>query len=71
MKVTELRFEDVRDFLLERVEPHPRTTRQHFRCNCVEIFIQWRHEVLTKLGDVNIRVEKQSKLSPFKIKVHE
>jgi hypothetical protein len=68
MKVSELTFDECRGYLLQRVEPHPITKRENYYCANLSIFMQWRMEVISKLGDIEIREEKPTKQSNFYIR---
>jgi hypothetical protein len=68
MKVSELAFDQCRGYTLQRVEPHPITGNERTRASSLSLFVEWKMEVLSKLGDVEIIEEKPSKLSPFHIK---
>lgn len=68
MKVSELTFDYCRGYLLQRVEPHPITKTEKMRATNLSLFVQWKMEVLSKIGDVEVREEKPTKQSSFHIK---
>lgn len=64
MNVSETYYERFHGYRLKRVEPG-QDGQKHYWCNSLSIFSIWKHEVLTKLGDVEVREEKPTKNSHF------
>ena len=68
MKVSELTFDECKGYLLQRVEPNPKTGSKNCFAANLSIFVQWKMEVISKLGDIEVREEKPTKQSSFYIR---
>jgi hypothetical protein len=69
MKASQLQFDNYRGYLLERVTEGDRGER-FYKCTNLSIFSIWKHEILSKLGDVEIREDKPDKNSLFRLLIN-